>query len=499
MKKIGIIDIGSNSIRLLLVKIGFNSTFQVFNEVKEIARLGKDMKDNKLNEERIKKAIDTLLFFKNICNSMDIYEIISIATEAVRKADNQIEFIKRVKDELNLEIRVLSGLEEAYYDYFGIINSIDIKECLIMDIGGRSTELIWVNNRDIKESISIPIGAINLTEKLDLDKNNNMDKELALKNYILGYLKGIPWLSHIKNLPMVGVGGTIRNIGKINRKKTNYPLEHSHNYHMNSSEVLEIYEEFKTSTPSNRKKFKGLSKDRADIFLGALSAVVSVIEYCNIKNVYISGNGLREGLFYEYLLKSNKPVEDVLDFHLNNLIEYYQLPKAHCYHICKLILSLYNQLQPLHKIQGDTYKILRTCSLLHDCGIYIDYYNHNKHSFNIILNSTIKGLSHREQLIAAYVTGFHRKNEFIINSFKHKKILSKEDILLIKQLGIMLRIAETLDMGLSGNIEDIKCSISKEKVNIKLICEKDCSIEIEKAMEVASSFYKVFNKKLVIE
>ena len=119
MKKIGIIDIGSNSIRLVIVQINKDNSFRVIDEIKESVRLGKDMTvDGELNPSRIDNAVYTLAFFKRLCIIQNITEILAVATEAVRKASNQIEFLNRVKLELSIEIRVLTGIEEAYYDYF---------------------------------------------------------------------------------------------------------------------------------------------------------------------------------------------------------------------------------------------------------------------------------------------------------------------------------------------------------------------------------------------
>ena len=119
MKKIAIIDIGSNSIRLVIVQINKDNSFRIVDEIKRSVRLGKDMTSKgELNSSRIDNAISTLAFFKRLCFIQDISEILAVATEAVRKATNQIEFLNRVKSELSIDIRVLTGIEEAYYDYF---------------------------------------------------------------------------------------------------------------------------------------------------------------------------------------------------------------------------------------------------------------------------------------------------------------------------------------------------------------------------------------------
>ena len=216
MKNIGVIDIGSNSMRLVIIEIGKKNYFRIIDEVKETVRLGMDMTtDGQLNPIRMDKAVSTLSNFKSLCEGLGDCNIFPVATEAVRRASNQKEFLQLVKSTLNMEIRVLTGVEEAYYDYFGVLNSMDFSNCLIMDIGGASTELIWVKNKTKKEAISLPFGAINITDQFKLTERMTSSTETELHKYLMAQFKKVAWLEGGKNLPVIGVGGTVRNIGKI--------------------------------------------------------------------------------------------------------------------------------------------------------------------------------------------------------------------------------------------------------------------------------------------
>jgi Exopolyphosphatase len=500
MKRIAIIDIGSNSIRLVLVQINKSDCFSVIDEVKETVRLGKDMTIyGGLNPSRIEKAIKTLSFFKCLCEAQAVTEIIAVATEAVRKASNQVEFINRVKSELGIEIRILPGTSEAYYDYFGNINSMDISNALLIDIGGSSTELIWVEDRNLKASISLPFGAINLTERFSLHKAMDDKTEKDFKEYILSFYKDIPWLREIKNIPLVGIGGTIRNIAKISRKKNNYPIDNLHNYQTTVEEVIEIYNMAKVKDQVERKKIKGLSKERADIFLGAAGAVVTLFQFLDLKELYVSGCGLREGIIYEYILKSNIPLKDVLGFSINNHILNNEMNLNHAQQVWKLTECLYNDLKSILNMDKDYYKVLKTAALLHDCGIRISYYDHHAHSFYIIANSKINGLSHKEQLMAAYVAALHRKNDFKIDLEKYGKIISEKDVEVIEKLAILLRICENLDGGVNSNISSISCDIESDTVAIRVKSKTDPLLEINQTLDCAAHFEKIFGKKLFVK
>lgn len=497
---VGVIDIGSNSVRLLLAEIGEENTIRILNELKEYVRLGDGLDNNDvLSEEKIQLAINTLDAFKNVCTAFEVSEIVAVATEAVRRAKNQQVFLDRVKEELGLNIRVLSGTEEAFYDYFGTINSMVEKNTLIMDIGGASTELILVKNRKLIKSISLPFGAITLTQRFDLSDGAPKEQEEELNEFLQKNFKKLDWLKEAEGFNLIGIGGSIRTIGKIHRKSVNYPLTLLHNYTMPGKDVISIYEDMKSKSNVQRKKIKGLSSDRSDIMVGAAKAISAIIEMCSIKNVIISRNGIREGLLFSYICKNNRPIEDVLQFSLNNIIVNHNINLKHAEHIHHLFSSLNTELQSLYNTDENLSNIIKTAAILHDVGINITYYYHHLHSLYIILNSQINGLTHKELVMSAFVTANHRDdNSTSINYSDYEGIINKDDIEIIKKLGLLLKIAENLDKSMTGLIKDIKCNLAEDTVIIKTISDFHPSLEIREAQVPAQEFKKIFGKKLYI-
>jgi len=499
LKKLGIIDIGSNSIRLILIEFDENYTFNIIDEVKESVRLGKDMTENgELDSVKMEIAINTLSFFKKLCISQNVTEILAVATEAMRKATNQKQFLDRAKAELSLDIRILSGAEEAYYDYFGTVNTLEIDEGLLMDIGGSSTELAHIKNRKLVSSISLPFGAIDLSEKFSLFETIDEKKENELVAYVNSFYKDISWLKTLQNINIIGIGGSIRNIAKIHQKLCLYPMNNLHNYRMNSNDVSNIYKIIKATNLEQRRKIKGLSKDRADIILGPLAALTTLQEYVSSKELCICSHGIRDGLLYEYMLSSSTTVFDVFDFSIKKHLNKYSQYETHPIKVWSLMESLYNQLNPLLKLKINPYKVIKAASLLHDCGININYYDHHKHSFYMILNSNINGLTHKEQLMASYVAANHRRNNFKVNTEYLDKILFPEDIVTIDKLSVLLRICESLDTGMNSNVDGVQCSFERDKVVIKVQAKSNPILEIHDAMEAAPAFKKIFNRTLVI-
>jgi len=493
MQKIAIIDIGSNSLRLVLVQVTQDGFYKIINDLKESVRLGEGMTEKcELQAARVAEAIQTLSMFKQICDSVQTSEIIAVATEAVRKATNRQAFLERVKTEVGINVRVLSGDEEAYFGYLGVIHSLDLTEGLIMDLGGSSTELVWLQEQKIKEKVSLPFGAINLTDRFKLQNKITKEQEKQLLQYLNSYYRTIPWLAKLKGSQLIGIGGTIRNFGKIDRKRKNYPLDIAHNYRLKPNDIHEIYDLVKNKSLAQRQAIRGLSKARADIFVGGAAAVAALVNFCKLKEVIVSGKGLREGLLYDYLSRHYQPIMNAFNFSLHNNLANYQLDVKHAAHVCHLTKSLFTQLRNLHHLDSRVERILKAAAMLHDCGIAIRFYEQRKHVFYVILHSEINVLSHRELVMSAAIASYNLKNDYKENLTAYKTLKT------IQKLGILLQIAANLDRGRNGNITNIKCAIENDVVIIKTMAQNNPLLEIRNAMQAADHFRKIFKKKLLI-
>ena len=496
MKNVGIIDIGSNSIRMIVVQVHEDGSFKLIDEVKESVRLGENlMAANLLSDEKQNAALETLRFFLDLSEALSVEEIICVATEAVRRAENNNEFCRKVKEQLGLEIRILTGQEEAYYDYIGVADTMNLPDCYIMDIGGSSTELVRVSNHQLQNSVSLPFGAITISKMFSLENKVNDQLKDRMHQYLDDHFKKLDWLH--ESGPLIGVGGSFRNIAKIDRKLKKYPLDISHNYEMTDHTIRELYQSLGSMTKEERKKIKGLSRDRADILPGAMAEIVAMLNLTGINQLFISGSGLREGLFYDWLLKEKQTLQDVLSFSTLNVMKIYDINQIHARNVSKIALQLYEQLQEPLDIECNKDKILKTAALLHDIGINVSYYDHHKHTFYEILNCRLHGLSHKELIMVAYIAGLHRDSELDI-ALKYRSILSEEDLITIRKLGVLLRIAESLDRRQNGNIDRVQSAVKKDIVKMTISAKFNPGLEIKDAQSALKNFRKVFKKQFVI-
>ena len=503
MEKIGVIDLGSNSARLVIVNLFADGYFMVVDELKESVRLGQDMeRDGFLKPARVAETIKTLKMFHKLCDMSGVTRIIAVATAAVRRAKNQRSFLDEIQASCGIKIHVLSSEEEAVLVYRGVINSMDVPKGLILEIGGGATKIVYYNRRNMLNYASLPFGAVTLTGLFSGDGLKPEEQAAKIEEFFTEHLKQVEWLSEIDpDTQMIGVGGSFRNLFKITKMVKKYPLDNVHNYKMQAEDFTPVYDMIKVLDLDKKKKIKGLSAQRADILPAALAEINAFIKYMHFDSFTLSGAGLREGIMINQALPMTveKPINDVLGYSLMTLVKYYGCDEKHVEHVVNLSIQLFKQLRVLHKFPRQCLKILKVAAMLHDCGMRIKYYNHQRHSWYIILNSTLYGVSHRDVVLAAFTACCHKKED--VNAYdwaRYRDLVGEEDLEIVKKLGVILRIAESMDRAHAGTIKSINCDILGDSVIMKTEVEGDASLEIRDAMTASGEFRKFFHKNLEI-
>ncbi len=503
MEKIGIIDLGSNSARLVIVQIFDGSYFMIEDELKESVRLGQDMdRDGFLKPQRVAETIKTLKMFKRLCDARGAEKIIAVATAAVRRAKNQRSFLDEIQATCGIKVDVLSEEEEATLVYRGVINSMDIPKGIILEIGGGSTKIIYYNRRSILHYATLAFGAVTLTDLFNDDGVDPKTQTEKIEEFFTEQFKKIEWLSEVDpDTQMIGVGGSFRNLYKINRIIRKYPLNIVHNYQFATDDFRSVYEMVRVLDVEKRKRIRGLSPARADIMPAALAIIKSFTDYLHVESFTIGGSGLREGIMFNQAVPMTveRPLSDVLSYSLTTLVKYYGCDEKHVEHVVHLSIQLFKQLRVLHKFPRLYLKVLKIAASLHDCGLRVRYYHSPKHSRYMILNSGIYGATHREIVLAAFVAGCHKKEDVTPAEWAvYKDIVSEEDLDVVKKLGVLLRIAESLDRSGLGMVTGINCDVLGDSVIMKTELAGDAALEIRQAMAASGEFKRAFKKNLEI-
>ena len=530
-ERVAVIDIGSNSARLALLEVYADRAFKLVDELRETLRLGEQLDaDDCLTPAAIERTLEISRVLARFCTAHRVTHVIGVATSALRRARNGPEVVERIKAETGLRVNIISGDEEAYYDYVAAVNSSAVEDCVAVDIGGGSVQIVRAQERAATHKTSLPLGAITLTTAfLDRDKPGN--KQLrALEKHIGGSLRTLDWLNgrgagapHTRDgdakesnakrdgraltrngaPALIGIGGTVRNLAKIYRRQTGYPLDLLHGMILPIDAVDDIYAMLRKLSLEERRKVPGLSTKRADIIVAGAAVVCSLARAIGAANLVISGRGLREGLFFNHVLGGElvEPrVPDPALFSTTNLMRFYNVDEPHANHVADVALSLFDQLAPVHKLDAEARRLLRIAALLHDVGVAVNYYNHDEHGFYLLTRTGIDGLTHRELLIVACLVAVHNGNVGPLKRWpEYRSLLRKKDIEAVTKLGAILQLSEALDRSESGLVEAVRCTVSPDhrKVELRLTADPDAVCEIREThaalTDIAEAFGVHFN------
>lgn len=305
MESFVVIDLGSNSIRMKITQILHGNYLKVTGQYKDYVRLSENMgPERTLKPVPIERTMNALRRFKSIYDKLPRAHVRAIATAAVRQAQNQADFLKLVKDELDLDFDVISGKEEAYLDYLGVVRTLPIGDCLIMDTGGASTELILVKDGKVENLISLPFGAVTISQTYNLGDAIPALNLFDAMTFTEQHLTSVAWLSKAHKLPLVCLGGSNRSLAKIMRRRQDCDpddLPDINGFMMTAEDVFSITRDMISRNKSGRSNIPGLTKSRADVIVGGLIPINLVLRTCHINEIVCSSSGLREGALFDYL------------------------------------------------------------------------------------------------------------------------------------------------------------------------------------------------------
>ncbi|MBB3108259.1 exopolyphosphatase/guanosine-5'-triphosphate,3'-diphosphate pyrophosphatase [Paenibacillus phyllosphaerae] len=494
-QRIGIIDIGSNSIRLVVYERTAHGAHRVIDGSKRAARLSELIDENgNVPDHVISDLIDMMNHFRLICAYHNAGYIRAVATAAIRNAANRSEVIAQIEAGSGLTIELLGGEQEASYGFLGMINSMDIRDGFLIDIGGGSTEVSLFRDRTLVQSVSFPFGCVNLSRRF-APKGILQDEDLrALEAFVAEAVSKEPWLAWSPGLPLVGVGGTVRSLGKIHQAHVKYTFQSYHNYPIPGQDVDLLFEQIRKMPLDKRRKLPGLSKDRVDIIVPGVAILRALFHAMRASHYLVCGAGLRDGLFYATRFPNQPKLPDVLTYSVSNLAALHPaVPRKHVAAVNRYVLQLFDALSPQYHLPERARVWLDTASTLFRIGASIDYYDYTKHTFYLMVNSHLSGLSHREMLLCAGTASYKSKNRAKLLAASFKPILDEQDVTLISMLGSLLQLAIALDRSETQAIERLTIDVDNGKL---LLCaeraEGQLVVEHKEVDGLAHEFKKIW-------
>ena len=500
-KRVAIIDLGSNTSKLVLMEYRPNHSYRQLDEIRQLVRLAEGMgKADVLRVDAAQRAMQALTTFDAYCKAVGVEDICITATSAVREATNGESFLDEVRSRTDLEPRILSDEEEAYYEAVAAANSLPFDDAYIFDIGGGSAEFSKIEKRKMVQANSYTIGALRMTEQF-LTSDPPKKKEVkALVSHIQDLMGDFK--SCAEEVPLIGMGGTLRNLAKIQIDRDDHSGDLVHHYVLSKDDLEDITEDLlDMEVEEIRDDVSGLKSDRADIITAGAVTALEVLNITGASSYVICDQGLREGLFYGYLLDRDPPLfesaEELRDFSVRNLERLYYDNEPHNDHVEHLALNLFDQLAELHGYGDAEKRLLSAGARLHDIGMAITYNDHEEHGLYILMNHTLPGFSQREQAIIALLVRYHRDDDSPEDEGLDD-LLEDGDMERLAKLAALLRLAEYLERSKAQNVKEVKCHVGKGYVQIEALSDTDVTIEVQEANLRSELFAEAYGVEVEI-
>ena len=489
-KRVAVIDIGSNSIRMVVYEKTSRYAFHLLYEEKSKVRISEDAYryNGNLQEIPMQRTFDALSNFLNICNSFKVRKLLCVATSALRDAPNQKIFLSKVKDKLKLNIKIISGEKEAYFGAMACANLLPKQtNALSIDIGGGSTEFTFINDNSVSEVISLKLGTVRLKE-LYFDKND-IDGAVT---YINSQLDKLTSLNIDK---LVGIGGTFRAISTAIMKYNKYPLNKIHAYEYSADELKDYIKNILNTKNNEELKDLHIKNSRYDVIKPGVLILESLLNRLDsIKEVITSGVGVREGVYLNDLLRNSKgkfphnyntSVKYLLDTHVNDTTFSSQLNT-----LSKKIFDLTHIFFNIEK----RYRYeLALSAKLYPTGGSVHFFSQNKHTYYLIQNTLEYGFTHKSNTLIATLCKY-AKSKLPTESHMHKyrDLLPQEKT--TQGLSFILSLAISL---LSHRPRNIDFDIEFKDGILTVISDRNIYITKE-AIKKVDSPYRDFKVKISV-
>lgn len=503
MAKLAVIDIGTNSIHMVLAEVQPDNSYKVFDRFKDMTRLGDGaFATRKLSDEAMARGLEVIRTLVTLARNKGYDRIDAIATSAVREARNGGEFVDRVSQQTNLTVRVITGKEEARLIFLGVKNSIALSErpTLVVDVGGGSVELM-VGNRDaLQHARSLKLGAIRLLDLYltRIPPSQSMFK--ALRAAVTDQLQGA--LDSFKTKRMesvVGTSGMAGNLAEvIYLQRTGRPIPQLNLATITLKEIREVEGLLLRSSVKQRRSIPGLDPKRVDTLLPATTVLRTLLELAGKDELIICDKAIREGLIYDFIerhregIKAELEIPDIRKRNIIGLARRCQVPEVHALHVASLAIRLFDQTKALHGFGQKEREWLEYAAILHDIGYLINPRQHHKHTHYLIKNSDISGLTAEEVDVVAHVARYHRR---ALPSKKHEafETLLPGHQRTVQRLAALLRIADALDRTHFSVVLTVDVKLGKT-VTMVLHVSGDAEFETWAAKGRTDLFEQVFHR-----
>ena len=509
--KFAAIDIGSNSIKLVVVDAAASDSFAVLMREREMVRLGHEtLLKGYISRAATLRAAECIKRFRSMAEARGAESIVAIATASVREANNAANFIRAIQQKAGVHVEVLSGIEEARLIGLAATQGCSRKDVptLNIDIGGGSTEISIFRDLQPLALLSIKLGAVGLTERFLKSDPPSADQLNDLRTEIQSALdRPARELREHSWEAATGTSGTILAIGAALRRRSGdenaeaaQPVESI----IHLKELTAWNAALSVMNAAQRREIAGLMARRGEIIVAGGRILEGTMRALGIKSLRTCDWALREGVIIDRLrereAESRPPMPDIDDQKLRGVHavgKRFGYEEAHSQQVARLAERIFDALSPSANLSRHQRLLLSAAALLHDVGYHIAHESHHKHSFYLIENSELTGFSEGERGVIANIARYHRGSR-PKQRHSHYMSLSATDRDTICRLAGILRVADALDRRHDNRVKDVQCKRVRNVFHIQLASATECDHELELAERRLDLFEEAFHCKVRI-
>jgi exopolyphosphatase/guanosine-5'-triphosphate,3'-diphosphate pyrophosphatase len=502
--RLAAIDIGTNSIRLVVAEVQPDGTYRVLDEDREMTRLGRGLyREGRLGDAPMQQSLQALGRMKAIADGFGVAELRAIATAAVREAANGRDFVSEAWRRHRVRLEVVPAEEEARLAFRSVTRHYDLDDQLtaIVDIGGGSTEVILAAGGVVEQVVSLPLGAVRLAERYcksdPLKRKHWKALRRAIDQTIEEAIGKPPFAADM----MIGSGGTFTNLAEMAQAERDGKVTTARDYQLSRAEVTRLLARL-TETPLDaRRQIPGLNPQRADIIVAGVAVIARLTRWLGTQRVLVNDRGVRDGVLLSMIddLSGVAPAGRVQAPDRLELARRFarkcRSNERHCEQVARVAVEIFDALRDAYALPPAGADILRAAALLHDIGYLINHERHHKHAYHLIMHGDLRGFSAREIELIANVARYHRR-VFPKKSHPNFARLDRAERRLVRRLAGILRVADGLDRTHGQVIERVRCRMGDGWVRIHAAAARDPSIELEDAKRKAALFERAFGSDL---
>lgn len=502
--RLAAIDIGSNSIRLVVAEALTDGRYRILDEERESTRLGRALASSgNIDEESMVASLAALRRFKSIAEGFGIESQRAIATCAVREAKNGEEFVERVRAELGLEIEVISGEKEAHFAFQSVRRRFDLSgtNTLLADIGGGSTEFVLASGDLIEAIYATKLGAVRLAEKFGGGQALAGDDFKKMVDWIDRELKQTTEKPVSPLHMLIGSGGTFTNLANMVMASKGLGELPAAGYQLARADVRHLVDRLRKMTAKQRREVPGLNPDRVDIIVPGITIVDRIMRRFKVNLLQVHDYGVRDGLLLTMIDNGQGPTINGPpnhDEHLDRFAEACGVNLTHSKHVANLAVQIYAGLAKIFDLDEQDLPLLEAAGRLQDVGYLINYEKHHKHSYHLILHSRLEMFRPQDLQIIANVARYHRgaqpKNKHAnfkaLNEFEQKRV---------RQMSAVLRLAGGLDRSHNQTVQSVEIQGTKQQVDLLVSASEYPEVNLWAARRRAGPFEKIFETELNVQ